>query len=251
MLWKASTLAGYAVDAEDGSIGTVDGLLFEDDSWTVRWAVIDTGAWLSGRKVLLPPGVLGEPEGVRRAIEVPLTKQQVKDSPDIDTDAPVSRQHESDIYDYYGWAPYWVGYPHAPAMAGVPVPPHTVAGEPAIEQHRVRAERGENDPHLRSTGEVAGYGIHASDGDIGHVEDFIIDTDGWAVRYVIVDTINWWPARKVLVAPSRFVDVNWAERAVTVDLTRDQIRNGPEYDPSSTTRAEAGRITEYSWLPPA
>jgi hypothetical protein len=103
MLWNASVIKGYAIAASDGRLGTVSDFLFDDASWGIRWLVVDTGNWLSGRKVLLP--ALGQLDPERNALSVELTMQQVKDSPDIDTDLPVSRQMETNIYDYYGWSP--------------------------------------------------------------------------------------------------------------------------------------------------
>src|SRR5271170_5634505 len=107
MLWHASAINGYAIAASDGQIGTVSDFLFDDTNWSVRWLVVDTGHWLSGRKVLLPPSVLGQLDAKKEEFSVKLTKQQIKDSPEIDTDRPVSRQMETSVYDYYGWSPYW------------------------------------------------------------------------------------------------------------------------------------------------
>ena len=104
MLWSASVINGCAIAANDCRLGTVSDFLFDDASWLVRWLVVETGKWLSGRKVLLPPSVLGHLDPKGHEFSVELTMQQVKDSPDIDTDRPVSRQMETNIYDHYGWA---------------------------------------------------------------------------------------------------------------------------------------------------
>jgi hypothetical protein len=109
MLWDASVVKGCGIEAHGGRLGTVSDFLFEDAKWLIRWLVVDTGHWLSGRKVLLPPSALGHPDPQLRRFPVNLTMQQVKDSPDIDTDRPVSRQMESHVYDYNGWDPYWAG----------------------------------------------------------------------------------------------------------------------------------------------
>ena len=103
MFWTASALKGYAIAATDGPLGTVSDFLFDDAGWSIRWLVVDTGNWLSGRTVLLPPSVLGQPDAGQRTFSVALSMQQVKDSPDIDTQQPVSRQMEAGVYDYYGW----------------------------------------------------------------------------------------------------------------------------------------------------
>lgn len=94
------------------------------------------------------------------------------------------------------------------------------------------------DCHLRSIKEVTGYRIEALDGTIGHVEDFLIDEETWAIRYMIVDTKNWWPGKKILVSPTWIKNVSWIEKSVTVELTKDNIEQGPQYDPNQTVTRE-------------
>lgn len=239
MLWNASNLTGYSIAATDGDIGSAADLLFDDRHWTIRWLVVDTGSWLTGRKVLLPPRALATPDPAVRHFAVDLTRDQVKESPPIDTDAPVSRVEESDVFGYYGWEPYWVGYPYA-GMAGMP------AAGPAGRPPAVPGAEPETDPHLRSVDEVTGYYIHASDGDIGHIEDFLVDEDGWTIRYLVVDTKNWWPGKKTLISPKSISHVDWGDGTVTTGLTRDQIRNAPEFDPLQTVdRAYEERFHAY------
>ena len=197
MLWNASVIKGYAIEASDGDIGTVSDFLFDDASWLVRWLVVDTGNWLSGRKVLLPPSVLGRLYAKDRVFAVKLTKQQIKDSPEIDTDRPVSRQMETSVYDYYGWSPYWGtgfymgGYGYMPGALAAPY-----LGSRRHEDDIADARRSHDDPHLRSVEAVTGYHIHASDGEIGHVDDFLVEDADWSIRYLVVDTKNWWPGRR-------------------------------------------------------
>lgn len=251
MLWNASSLMGYMIAATDGEIGTVDDLLFDDHDWTIRWLVVDTGTWLSGRKVLLPPEACGEPLAATRELKVNVTRQMVEESPSIDTDAPVSRLQESDVFGYYGWEPYWLGYPYATA-AGMPnpVPPESAVGSPEASDDAIAGAAPRGDPNLRSVSEVTGYYIHASDGDIGHVKDFLLDADSWALRYLIVDTKNWWPGKKTLVSPKSFRRVNWNDGTVSTSLTKDGIKNAPEYDPAQTVdRAYEERYHDYYGYP--
>jgi hypothetical protein len=198
-------------------VGRAKDLLFDDAKWTVRWAWVDTGTWLSGRSVLLPASELGVPDTTSNSIPVELTRECVESSPDIDAHAPVSRQIESDLYAFYGWTPYWAaGYPlrasSYPVAAGVATMP-----EPA------------GDPHLRSIREVTGYYVNATDGEIGHIEEFLIDPSVWAVRYLVVDTKNWWPGRKVLISPQWIKEIKWTTQHVHVDYTRSEVRSSPEY----------------------
>jgi hypothetical protein len=261
MLWRSSILTKSGIRATDGSIGSIDDLLFEDTDWSIRWVVVDTGTWLSGRKVLLPPSALQQAGAAPQEFSVNLTRKQVEDSPPLDSDAPVSRQHEASIYDYYGWSPYWypgaAGYPgYAMPLGGfVPIPGEgTMAGPPGAprEVAEALAARQENaDPSLRSAREVTGYYIKARDGDIGHVEDLMVEEESWTIRYVVVDTVNWWPGRKVLVAVHWFHDVNWGDHQVQTDLTRDEIRNSPEYAPGTyTDRGYEERLFGHYGRPP-
>lgn len=241
-MWLASEFKGYTIGATDGEIGVIVDLLFDDKRWLVRWFVVDTGVWLPGRQVLLPPAVLAKPSRSISRIPVPLTRQQVKDSPALDADAPVSRQMEADIYRHYGWSPYWtwdspLGSPFAvppgspapiPSAPPVPVPP--VGAAEAPEPRPVK--RG--DPHLRSAGYVTNSTIQATDGEIGHLEDFLIDDEAWTIRYLIIDTVNWWPGKKVLMAPGWVSEIDWAERRMGVNLPRQKIKDGPKYSPSAT-----------------
>src|SRR3546814_283659 len=187
MLWRTSQIIGYDIQATDDSIGEVHDLLVDDETWAVRWLVVDTGSWLPGRKVLLPPSCLGRPNAEARRFPVEMTRKKVEESPDLDTDKPVSRQAETDIYDYYGWAPYWTaGY--WPGAAAIPP---AGAAPPEIEQVR-RADAPKGDPHLRSVKEVTGYHIRATDDEIRHVEEFLVEDGSWAVSYMVVDPRNWW-----------------------------------------------------------
>lgn len=241
MKWNSSELTGFDLQAGDGSIGSVVDLLFDDESWMVRWLVIDTGNWLPGRQVLLPPSSVERVETVRRQFEVQLTRKQVEQSPSLDSDSPVSRQKENEIYSHYAWRPYWTGGLGEPAVYRPIVPPLSEAGAPSRQSAAVDDEatsktltqqRQHADPDLRSTGSVTGFSIYATDGAMGHVEDFIIDDSDWTIRYLVVDTVNWWPGRKVLVSPNWAVDISWDEGNVTLELTRDQIEHSPEYDPA-------------------
>lgn len=226
MLWSLNHLRRYRIRATDGSLGAVEDLFFDDVAWTVRYLVVDT-AWLFGRRVLLPPEVLGHPDAVAREFPVALTKEQVKGSPDIDADQPVSRQQEIDLYGYYGWAPYWGIWALPPESMASPAAAPPAGAEPAA------SERPSGDPHLRSGRELSGYHLRATDEAVGHVADLLVDEAGWVIRYLVVGTGNWLPGRKVLLAPSWVRAISWAERDVVVALSRAEIESSPEYDPAA------------------
>ena len=246
MLRSTKELRGYTIRAIDGDIGKVHEFYFDDLAWIVRYLVADTGNWLSGRRVLLWPGVLGQPAWETQTLPVGLTKEKVESSPLISTDEPVSRQMETDLHTYYGWTPYWRG--GLPTFGLGAAAAAEMIADTAEEKDEEEGPVG--DPHLRSTREVVGYHIQARDGEIGHVEDLIVDDDLWFIRYLVIDTRNWLPGREVLVAPAWAEQVNWVERLVQVDLSRETIENSPQFDPSMPVNREYEvRLYDYYGRP--
>ncbi|MEP7117675.1 MAG: PRC-barrel domain-containing protein [Acidobacteriota bacterium] len=254
MLRNITDLRGYTIRATDGDIGTVKDFYFDDEDWTVRYLVADTGGWLSGRQVLISPLSLGQPAFVDRLLPVALTKAQVMGSPEIDASKPVSRQHEAALFEYYGYPYYWGGA----GMWGIGGFPGTLTPEGRIEgamAARWTRPDPDDDVHLRSADVIIGNHIHGSDGDIGHVQDMLVDDHTWAIRYLIVNTSNWWLGHQVLLSP-RWVDsVTWPERVVTVGMSRHAISHGPRYDSGAqfTRQEEQALYRHYDrpnyWTP--
>ena len=233
-------LTGYKIHETDGHIGKVHDFFFDDEFWILRYVVVDTGHWLPGRKVLLTPGVLLDADWRERAFNVAMTREQIRSSPDVDTDRPVSRQHEISLHQHYGWPFYW-----APSgdLLGPVVPPPSLSEPPSTES--------KGDPHLRSVRDLLGYDVQASDGGIGRVDDFIADTDNWTIRYLVVAIHKWLPGRKVLVSPQWLVGpISWATRSVKIIMTRESIKNGPEYDAAAPVNREyEGRLHNFYGRP--
>ena len=241
MQYSVKDLKGYAIGATDGDIGKLDDFYFDDESWTIRYLVAETGNWLMNRKVLISPFAIGKADLSKKRLNVTLTKKQVEESPSIDTDKPVSRQHEASYLDYYGYPYYWIG----PYLWG-PITYPRLSGVAQKRNEEVRALRKEaNDLHLRSVSKVTGHHIEATDGHIGHAEDFLIDGETWEIRYLVVDTQNWWPGKKVLVAPLWVSRVSWSDSTVYVDLSREMIKNGPEYHPKALNRKYEETLYDY------
>jgi hypothetical protein len=242
MLRNLKDLENYKISATDGEIGHVKDFYFDDDAWAVRYFVVETGTWLSSRKVLISPISVHHPDWLAQTLPVSITKEQVKNSPDIDTDKPVSRQNEEQYLGYYGYPYYWGGgmwgeglYPYAMVPgydAGYGLDRAEREREMEAYLRDERARHRNDDPHLRSCKAVTGYHIHATDGDIGHVSGFLVDDETWAIRYLIIDTSNWWIGHKVLVAPAWIKGVQWFDEKVSVDLSRDSIKTAPIYDPA-------------------
>jgi sporulation protein YlmC with PRC-barrel domain len=245
------------MDSLDGEIGKVKEFYFDDKYWTIRYLVADSGNWLSGRQVLISPYALRAVNKEEGNIAINLTKKQIEDSPSIDSDKPVSRQFEVDYHGYYGWPPYWGGtymwgsYPHIMRDRDIAREREEKRREEKWEESNARAiqaEREKWDSHLRSTNAVSGYHIQASDGEIGHVEDFIIDEENWAIRYLIINAQNWWPGKMVLVSPQWIKSVSWDDSKVFINLTREAIKQSPEYTKDSllTRDYEIGLHKHYN-----
>lgn len=225
MLHKVKTLKGYKLDSLDGEFGEVKEFYFDDQHWTVRYLVANTGNWLSGREVLISPYALVAAIKAEKHIAVDLCRKQIEESPSLDNDKPVSRQFEDFYHGYYGYPTYYGG-------------PYIWGPYPYIERNptawTVPNEVQEVvDSHLRSTDSVCGHSIEATDGEIGHVDDFIIDDETWEIRYLVVATRNWWPGKKVLISPHWIDRVSWREKKVFINLSREAIKQSPEYTEQS------------------
>lgn len=245
MLLPLDELRRYDIAATDGSIGDVHDIYFDDRYWIVRYIVADTGKWLPGRKVLIGPEAVEALDPRRNAIQVSLGKKDIEEGPGISADLPVSRQNEIALRRHYSWPNYWEAYLSGTAAAPL-VPtlqPRAAVGEKMQTEEEPRPR---GDPNLRSGREVTGYHIAARDGDIGHVEDLMVDDAFWTIRYIVVDTRNWLPGRKVLIAPAWARGVDWSERTVHIDADRKTIEDSPPYDPGApVSRDYETAIYEY------
>ena len=242
---RATDLKGYAIGARDGEIGSIEDLLFDDADWTVRYLVADTGTWLPGRKVLVSPAALGSVNPDAKNVSVSLTREQVRNCPDFDK-GNFSRERQTAYHDYFGWPYYWIGE----AVWAPGVLPGRAPEERTNEQTRQQNAPGAeqtpgNEPHIHSVNEIVGHYVEAKDGAIGHVEDFILDDESWEIRYLIVDTRNWLPGRKVLVAPEWIEMVNWIDSKLHIDLSRDAIESGPEYSSDAFNRDYEQRLHRH------
>ena len=222
MLTKAYSLISYRMDSLDGGIGKVKDLYFDDQFWVIRYLIVDTGEWLPGRQVLLSPHAVSRVNNATDLITIELTRKQIEDGPSLADHKPVSRQFESDYYCHYGWPQYWTG-----GLSGQSSYPDSSHESDKVVQDMQTENRA--DQHLRSTHEVSQYSIHARDGGIGHVEDFIIDDDTWRIRYLEVSTNNWWGGKKVLISPEWIERISVSHSEVFLSLSREEIKQAPEY----------------------
>jgi hypothetical protein len=242
MIRSVQQTRGVAIEATDGPIGDVYDIYFDDHEWTVRYYVVDTGKWLPGRKVLIPPNAIQQTTPGHAGLPVNLTREQVRNSPDMDMDRPISRQAELVLYRHYGWTPYWF-----PLEPGFPA----VVEEDAAERERdATAGRYGGDPNLRSAKDVIGYRVAAMDGEIGHIDDFLMDDETAKIRYAVVDTRNWLPGRHVLIAPEWIREVRWSDSKAFLRVSREAVQKSPEYNPvTPIDRAYESRLFEHYGYP--
>ena len=210
-------LGCHVVSDGGADIGRVKDLYFDARTLAVRYLVVDTGGWLDRNEVLLVPSSFASfvPEDGRLAAR--LTAQQIEASPPVTADMPVSREYETSLHEYYGWPIYWGAPELIPAGAGF------AAAMP------VASEPSHANPHLRALKETRGYHVAASDGEIGHVEDVLIDVAAGIPRvtHVVVETRNWLPGAHVVVDVSTLREISYEDARVVVALTKDEIKHAP------------------------
>ena len=232
MIRNVKDIESFTIHATDGTLGAPKDFYFDDEAWVIRYLVVETD-WATRRRVLISPYSIRTADWEGKVLPLSLSCQEIKGSPDIDTDKPVSRQQEMGYLGYYGYGAYWGGG----GLWGSALYPDTLqAGllSPATASQS-------NDPHLRSINAVTRYYVHATDGDIGHVQGFLVNEQSWAIQYLIVNTSNWWSGHQVLIAPPWIDHVSWAESMVYLDLTREAVKNSPPHDAAAAT---LGRTSE-------
>jgi hypothetical protein len=252
MLKSLESLHQAPVQARDGEIGTVSRYLLDVDQWAVRYFVVHAGTWWQGREVLISPMSVAEGTLASGRIAVSLTREQVRNSPPYDPSRTLTRQHESDLLAHYGYPMYWAG----PFLWG-PVPMATTGAAAAGPRDAVRTEgnaatreASERVSGLADSQAVIGTHLHATDGDIGHIDDFLAEDDTWSIRYLIVDTSNWWLGRHVLISPSWIERFDWAGHRLEMAVDRMSIKNAPGYDTVPPSRDDEEALHRHYGRPP-
>jgi sporulation protein YlmC with PRC-barrel domain len=248
MLRSLKELYGYKILALDGEVGKVHDFYFDDQEWEIRYLVVDTGPWILGRKVLISPGALGQPNWIDKQFPVNLKREGIEDSPDIDTDKPVSRQQQSTLHEYFNWPVYWAT-PFSTAPAPATYTAMQYAGEVVNEK-----EVEDMDPHLRKAHEVIGYQVDGRDGGLGKVNDFILDDQEWILRYLVLDAGELEKDKKVLIAPFWIQWIRFDERQVLIDLPQHVFKDSPGFDMTQPLNREYEEVLydyhgrPYYWI---
>jgi len=226
MLYSAKETDQYTICSKDGTIGKIKELLFDDRKWNVRYMVADTGNWLPGRKVLVSPEFMLELSHEKQCIDVDLVKKQIKDSPPLTSDVPVDRQRDKEFWSFFS----------------LPESPLTKIPADSVDQEKLdrrdfedrREEEHSWDRHLRSTLAATGITIEALDGEVGKIEDFIIDDQNWDIRYLVVKTSGWWPGHRILVAPPWISKLSWGSSKIFIDINREPFKTLEEFESIET-----------------
>jgi hypothetical protein len=226
MLHLAQKITGASVRGVDGDIGTLEDFYFEEDRWTVRYLLVDTGKWFSGKRVLISP--MSVPDGWGKdGVRLTLTKEQVWNSPEM-KEGELSREWEDQVLTYYGYPEYWGA---ASVWGNFDSPTALMARAPAVKVSTARQKTIDPEArHLRSVRKSTGYHLHARDGEIGHVDDFLIGQESWRIRYLLVDTSNWIGGRSVIVSPEVVEGIDQDRSLLHVAADRKAIEHAPELE---------------------
>lgn len=233
MLQNTKELYGAKLSAIDGEIGRVKDFYFDDKTWMIRYLVVDTGTWLTGRLVLLSPHALGKLDSFEKTLHVKLEKRQIENSPSIEAHLPVSRQYEAEYYRYYGWPVYWESEA-AWGLGGFP-PVLPVPGVPPLRRE---------DKHLQSTRSIGGYQIQTVDGAIGTVSGFMVDDRSWAIRELVVEAGHWYAGKEILISPGKINQVSYEDSSVQVNLTKADIMHTAEHQIAHAGAGNSAAATE-------
>ncbi len=223
MFWSFSALVGYPIKATDGQLGTVVSFLYEPSDWSIRWLIIDTGGWLSGRRTLLPISALGQPDPKAHHLPVNLTMKQVESSPEIDDGEPLSEDTELLVCEHYNLSQR---DGRIPGDRDGKTPPD----QAAVATREVR----NHDCGLRNIADIIGFSIEANDGEIGHAEDFLIDIERWQISYLMVHSSTWWTDDKRLISPLSIEGIDSARSIIHLDVACQKVKDSPRYVPSET-----------------
>ena len=233
MLYRGRNICDNNLRAIDGVVGKIQDIYFDDQSWSVRYLVVDTGSWLNRGQILISPQAL---RGVSRApdeFSTALTRRDVEDCPRPESHLPVSRQYEKRLHKHYAWEPYWLN-PRDTRGGMYAFPgnkkPSSMQSEESVEDRAMRNEmQNQVDAHLRSLKEICKYGIHATDGSIGEITDLLIDNDTWRVTHLVAVTKTWFPDKHVVIDKGVVHHISVFDRSVSVNMTREDVRLSPEY----------------------
>ncbi len=226
MLRSIKNLCGQKLGARDGEIGRVADCYFDDQQWAIRYVVAHTAAWHPGRQVLIAPPAFGSLSQRGDRLLVNLTREQIQNSPAIESPKPDS-QHVEELNDRSDSRPqYWDGDGMG-RISGFPKP-HTPDLKP-IRQARHGRTLSCDDLHLRSVKALSGYQIQSDQGRIGHLVDLIMNDQNWEICEIIVDTDSWCAGKEIRITATQIERISSDELSIFVNVSMDTIREASEF----------------------
>ena len=228
MLRTLSSLYRYTLHTREGELGNIADAYFEDETWVIRYLVVDLNRWLPGRKVLVPPAIAERPKDETGQLPVEMTRESVRTAPDFKTEQPVSRQLEDRLHSFFGWQPYWAGEPE-----GGQTSPRVPSGDEMTgdrEADSTPKEAPTGNPNLRSARDLIGYKIEAATQPVGTLTDLLVDDESWMVRYLVIDVGQPDTTRQVVIAADTVEKVDWHQFAIFLDLERDSVERAPSFE---------------------
>ena len=235
MLKNLKKIINFKILARDSNdlFGKVKDVYFDDEKWTVRYLEVDTGKWLSERLTLVSPYNVIEVDWEEGVVWVNLSRKQVEAGPKSELHMPITRHFETQYNTHYGLPDYWTSgygveidglwaghyFPHLPER---------------LDTYKFQNDDQINlDQHMRSMNEVLGYHIQAvGDDNFGSINDFILEEDTWAIRYIVIDTHKFLPlGKKILFSPAWVNKFDWNRKKLATDFHRKVIESCPSYDP--------------------
>jgi len=247
MLQAAKKFMSMKVRATDGECGHIRDIYFDDDQWTLRYFLLDTGKWLPGKMVLISPLAVVDIDFKNKILDVNLSRVQIENGPNPSEHMPISRQLAARHSAYYDYPFYWPGSGIWPEL-GYDLAYYANFKNRVTtdsENSQIKNEIKNEDQHLRTVKEIKSYLLEATDGLFGHVEDFVIDDDTWELRYLVVDTINWWPSKSVILSTQWVRDIVWSESKIVLDLSKEKIKNSPAYSEENLDRDYEINLYDY------
>jgi uncharacterized protein YrrD len=215
-------ITGMRIHATDGDLGHVHDVYFEDGRWLVRYLEVDTRHWLLDRHVLLTPSAVQSIDWEHGRIHVALTREQVRNSPDIDSHKPVSRQRETQVQEYFQWP--FQSSDRVWERAELAAELHTLMLETSgREVTAPLPEQTKDDPHLWSARALSDYGLEGTDGDLGRVDDLLVEEDAWAIRHIVIGARSWLSAKWFLVPVDRIQGISWGAKRVRVSQGSETV----------------------------
>lgn len=204
------------------ALGDLVDLLLDSYTWNVRFGVVEVGAWLASRPVLIDAPRLAQAQWneTEHALRLPLSRSEIRACPPLESLTGARPPREAGLVEHFVWGSHWREH-----LTSQPAP----VGVDAVPTPASPAEQRERD--LYAARQLIGYRLEAVDGEVGALQDFLLDLDHWVVRYFIVELDTFLGGRRRLISPGAAEAIHPSDRLLRVHFSAAEIEAAPEYDP--------------------